>query len=169
MLFAPVGATKPMRAQGAFVSDSEVERVVTFIKEHNEKAHYDEEFTNQIEIEAAKCAAGKKKGGEQLSLDDFDGLGGNDGEDSKFWEAVEVAINEGKVSTSMFQRRLKLGYGRAAKIIDQMEEMGIVGPADGNKPRKLLITKQDYMEMRMNGRTSASPADGLGDGDFDEL
>ena len=169
MLFAPVGATKPMRAQGAFVSDSEVERVVTFIKEHNEKAHYDEEFTNQIEIEAAKCAAGKKKGGEQLSLDDFDGLGGNDGEDSKFWDAVEVAINEGKVSTSMFQRRLKLGYGRAAKIIDQMEEMGIVGPADGNKPRKLLITKQDYMEMRMNGRTSASPADGLGDGDFDEL
>ncbi len=168
MLFAPVGATKPMRAQGAFVSDSEVERVVTFIKEHNEKAHYDEEFTNQIEIEAAKCAAGKKKGGEQLSLDDFDGLGGNDGEDSKFWDAVEVAINEGKVSTSMFQRRLKLGYGRAAKIIDQMEEMGIVGPADGNKPRKLLITKQDYMEMRMNGRApgASNPADDDSDDDF---
>jgi len=169
MLFAPVGATKPMRAQGAFVSDSEVERVVTFIKEHNEKAHYDEEFTNQIEIEAAKCAAGKKKGGEQLSLDDFDGLGGNDGEDAKFWDAVEVAINEGKVSTSMFQRRLKLGYGRAAKIIDQMEEMGIVGPADGNKPRKLLITKQDYMEMRMNGRTSVSPAAAADDDSDDDF
>jgi len=73
------------------------------------------------------------------------------------------------VSTSMFQRRLKLGYGRAAKIIDQMEEMGIVGPADGNKPRKLLITKQDYMEMRMNGRTSVSPAAAADDDSDDDF
>ena len=117
------------------------------VKEHNEKPVYDESFTHQIDVEAAKC--GKKKSDES-SIDDFEALD-SDGEDPKFWEAVEVAVNNDKVSTSLLQRRAGLGYGRAAKIIDRMEQLGFVGPADGNKPRKLLITAQDFAEMKMNG------------------
>ncbi len=151
MLYSPVGSTKPMRVQGAFVSDGEVERVVTFLREHNAKTEYDESFMHQIEVEAAKCGQGKKKGGDVGNIEDFSALGGDD-EDGKFWAAVEVAVDSQKISTSLLQRRLNLGYGRAAKIIDRMEEMGFVGPADGNKPRKLLITKQDLAEIRISGR-----------------
>lgn len=150
MLYAPIGATKPLRVQGAFVSDTEVEDVVTFVKAHNEKPVFDESFTQQMEIEAARCGAGKRKG-EEGGADDFDALGGGDGEDPKFWEAVEVAVNSDKVSTSLLQRRTGIGYGRAAKIIDRMEELGFVGPAENNKPRKLLITAQDFAELKMNG------------------
>ena len=168
MLFSPVGTTKPLRAQGTFISDSEVERVITFIRENNEKGHFDESFTRQIEVEAAKCAAGKKKG-EQMSIEDFDGLGGGqkDNEDPKFWEALEVAAGKDKIGTSALQRALNLGYGRAAKIIDRMEELGFVGPDPGTKQgRKVLITKQQYLEYRANGL----PGNGGGEeGDFDEL
>ena len=168
MLFSPVGTTKPLRAQGTFISDSEVERVITFIRENNEKGHFDESFTRQIEVEAAKCAAGKKKG-EQMSIEDFDGLGGGqkDSEDPKFWEALEVAAGKDKIGTSALQRALNLGYGRAAKIIDRMEELGFVGPDPGTKQgRKVLITKQQYLEYRANGL----PGNGGGEeGDFDEL
>lgn len=153
MLYAPVGLNKPMRCQGTFVSDSEVERVVTFIKENNEKVVYDESFTRQIDIEASKCGAGKKKG-EQMSIDDFDGLGGgrNDGEDPKFWEALEAIVGKEKIGTSALQRALGLGYGRAAKIVDRMEELGFVGPDPKNKQgRDVLITRQQYLEYRTNG------------------
>ncbi len=151
MLYSPVGSTKPMRVQGTFVSDGEVEKVVTFLKEHNAQIEYDESFMHMIEVEAAKCGQGKKKGGDVGNIEDFSALGGDD-EDGKFWAAVEVAVDAEKISTSLLQRRLNLGYGRAAKIIDRMEEMGFVGPADGNKPRKLLITKQDLAEIRISGR-----------------
>ena len=173
MLYSPVGTTKPMRVQGTFVSDGEVERVVTFIKEHNEKGEFDESFTRQIEIEAAKCAAGKKKG-EQMSIEDFDGLGGGggrkDNEDPKFWEALDVAVGKEKIGTSALQRALNLGYGRAAKIIDRMEELGFVGPDPGTKQgRRVIITKQQLMEYRANG-LPGSGGDSDGDeGDFDEL
>ena len=140
-----------MRVQGTFVSDGEVEKVVTFLKEHNAQIEYDESFMHLIEVEAAKCGQGKKKGGDVGNIEDFSALGGDD-EDGKFWAAVEVAVDAQKISTSLLQRRLNLGYGRAAKIIDRMEEMGFVGPADGNKPRKLLITKQDLAEIRISGR-----------------
>ncbi len=151
MLYSPVGCNKPMRVQGAFVSDSEVERVVTFLKENNVQTEYDESFMHQIEVEAAKCGQGKKKGGDVGSPEDFGALGGSD-EDSKYWAAVEVAVEERKISTSLLQRRLNLGYGRAAKIIDRMEEMGFVGPKDGNKPRNTLITAHDLAEIRISGR-----------------
>ena len=172
MLYSPVGTTKPLRVQGTFVSDGEVERVVTFIKEHNEKGEFDESFTRQIEIEAAKCAAGKKKG-EQMSIEDFDGLGGGgrkDNEDPKFWEALDVAVGKEKIGTSALQRALNLGYGRAAKIIDRMEELGFVGPDPGTKQgRRVIITKQQLMEYRANG-LPGSGGDSDGDeGDFDEL
>ncbi len=165
MLFSPVGCNKPLRVQGTFVSDSEVERVVTFLKEHNEKAEYDESFTRQIDIEAAKCAAGKKKGGDQMSIDDFDGLGGGSGEDPKFWEALEVAVGKDKIGTSALQRAIKIGYGRAAAIIDRMEELGFVGPDPGTKQgRKVYITSQDLMEYKMNGL----PGQRGGEGDSSE-
>ncbi len=168
MLYSPVGTTKPMRVQGTFVSDGEVERVVTFIKEHNEKGVFDESFTRQIEIEAAKCGMGKKKG-EQMSIDDFDGLGGDrkDSEDPKFWEALDVAAGKDKIGTSALQRALNLGYGRAAKIIDRMEELGFVGPDPGTKQgRKVYITKQDLIEYKINGLPGSSEEDEDGDGEL---
>ena len=149
MLFATVGSSKPMRVQGAFVSEAEVERIVTFIKENNNKAKYNADFISRIEEEAAKCGMSKKgaAAGGGMSAD-FDG--GSDGEDSKFRDAVKLAIEEGKISTSLMQRRLGVGYGRAAKIIDTMEEMGYVSKPDGNKPRRVLITMDEYMRRVVN-------------------
>ena len=148
MLYAPVGAAKPQRVQGAFVADGEVERVVTFVKTQNGSAKYNDSFTKRIEEEAAKCGTGGKKGS-----GGGDGeLGGGDGEDEKLWEAVEVVVTEGKASTSMLQRYLKVGYGRAAGLLDRMEELGFISEQDGNKPRRVLVTKSDLDELRMNGK-----------------
>jgi S-DNA-T family DNA segregation ATPase FtsK/SpoIIIE len=146
MLFAPVGLAKPMRVQGAFVHESEVEKIVSFIKENNVGAKYNEEFIRLIDEEAAKCTASNKKGGAAAAA------GGEveGGLDPKFKEAVELAIDSGKVATSLLQRRLEVGYGRAAKIIDQMEQMGFVSAPDGNKPRKILVTKEQFMQMAIN-------------------
>ncbi len=163
MLYAPIGSSKPMRVQGAFVSESEVERVVTFIKENNEPPVYNEDFTRSIDLEAAKCGGGKKKG-EQMAIDDFDGIGGggrNDGEDPKFWEALEIVVTKDKIGTSALQRGCNLGYGRAAKIIDRMEELGFIGPDPGTKQgRKVYITKQEFIEYKMNGLPDHRPSDG---------
>ncbi len=145
MLFAPVGAAKPMRVQGAFVGEVEVENIVEFLKSHNNTAQYDDEFVKRIEEEAARC--GTKKGSAAAAYrEDVDGAQ----VDPKLHEAVELAIETGKISTSLMQRRLGLGYGRAAKVIDQMQELGYVSAADGNKPRKVLITKEQYMEKMIN-------------------
>ena len=152
MLFAPVGAAKPLRVQGAFVTETEVENIATFIRENNAKAKYNSEFINRIEEEAAKC--GVKKGG---SAGDSMPGGDMEGGDSKFREAVKLAVEEGKISTSLMQRRLGLGYGRAAKIIDSMEQMGYVSKPDGNKPRRVLLTPEEYAR-RVNDGT-------LGDSD----
>ena len=145
MLYAPVGAQKPQRVQGAFVSDEEVETVVTYVKEHNAPVRYDQEFETSIDNEAAKCGNAPESNGSAPS----GGSSGGD-EDTKFWDAVELAIDAGKISTSLLQRRLEVGYGRAAKIIDRMEEMGFVSAPDGNKPRKILITREELEERRLN-------------------
>ena len=154
MLYAPVGVNKPMRCQGTFVSESEVERVVTFIKENNDPVVYDEEFIKNIAVEAARCGVNKKKG-EQVSIDDFDGLGGDQnlwGEEAKFWEALEIIVSKEKIGTSALQRAIKLGYGRAAGIIDRMEKYGFVGPDPGNKTgRDVRITYEQYMDYKANG------------------
>ena len=154
MLYAPVGVNKPMRCQGTFVSESEVERVVTFIKENNEPVEYDEEFIRNIAVEAARCGVNKKKG-EQVSIDDFDGLDGGQnlwGEEPKFWEALEVIVSKEKIGTSALQRAIKLGYGRAAGIIDRMEEYGFVGPDPGNKTgRDVRITHEQLLDYKANG------------------
>jgi S-DNA-T family DNA segregation ATPase FtsK/SpoIIIE len=156
MLFAPVGISKPMRVQGAFVSDAEVEAVVEFIKENNNKAEYNKEFISIMESEAAKCGNSGKKGGG----DGGDSGDGGDDNDPKFREAVKLAIDAGKISTSLMQRMLGVGYGRAAKIIDRMEDLGYVSAPDGNKPRRVLITMQEYMEKVINDDIdSGEPSD----------
>ncbi len=146
MLFAPVGAAKPMRVQGAYVGEGEVENIVEYLKTHNNTAKYDDEFIKRIEEEAAKCGNKKGGGSAAANVEDID----SDGNDPKLREAVELAIETGKISTSLMQRRLEVGYGRAAKIIDQMEQLGYVSAADGNKPRKVLITKDQFMEKVIN-------------------
>ncbi len=147
MLFAPVGAQKPLRVQGAFVTENEVESICTFIRENNQKAKYNKEFINRIEEEAARC--GTKKGGaaDGGTVSAPDGEGG----DSKFHDAVKLAVEEGKISTSLMQRRLGVGYGRAAKIIDTMEQMGYVSKPDGNKPRRVLLTAEEYAQRMADG------------------
>ncbi len=158
MLYAPVQEMKPLRLQGSFVSDSEVESVVSFINEQCEVS-YDSDIIDEIEEQAALCGEKKKKGGAGAL-----GEGASDDSelDSKFYEAVELAVDEGKISTSLIQRKLSLGYGRAAKIIDEMEKRGIVSPPDGQKPRTTLISQQDYYEMRIRhnmAETSGSYGD----------
>ena len=149
MLFAPIGSTKPMRVQGAFIDDREVEAIVDFINEHNDGVSFNDAFIKRLEEEAAKCGNPKGKGGGSVSFDD-DGEPGEEGVDPKFKQALDVAIEMGKISTSLLQRRLEIGYGRAAKIIDRMEALGYVSAPDGNKPRAVLVSKAEIMEKRLN-------------------
>lgn len=151
MLYAPVGSAKPIRVQGAFVSETEVENISEYLKKYNGKAIYNEMFARQIDAEAEKCGMGKK--GAQLSSPSSDSdEGGIDGEDPKLREAIEVGLAEKRISTSLLQRKLQVGYGRAAKIIDRLQEMGIVGAPDGNKPRRITITPEQYEDMIMNNK-----------------
>lgn len=148
MLYNPVGAAKPIRVQGAFVSESEVESVVSFIRENNtSKAGYSDEVINQIEQEAARCGTGKK-GSSSAAAGGADAVGDDD---PMLRQALELAVESGKISTSLIQRRLSLGYGRAAKLIDRMEQLGYVSAPDGQKPRAVLISKQEFMEMVVRG------------------
>ena len=148
MLYAPVGAMTPMRVQGAFVSDSEIESVISFLK-GNSGAEYDEEIMDSIEKEAAKCEKSKAK------ASDGDDELGDDGDNSlnsdpMLRPAIEIAIESGTISTSMLQRRLKLGYARAARLVDKMEALGVVSEFAGSKPRTVLISYEKYMEMVAN-------------------
>ena len=146
MLFSPIGLTKPLRVQGAFVSDEEVERVSRFIKENSEEAVYDDKVIEDIEKEAALCGNKGKKGGAEPDISEEDGE-----TDPMLRAAIDLAVESGKISTSLIQRRLSLGYGRAAKLIDEMERRGIVSPPEGQKPRSTLITAAEWHEMCMRG------------------
>ena len=143
MLYSPIGCQKPSRIQGCFVSDKEVEDVVKFIKDGGTAA-YDEEILDDIE----KLAAQEKGKKGSASADSGEG-GGFDDKDEMLPAAIECVVEMGQASTSLLQRRLKLGYARAARIIDQMEEMGIVGPFEGSKPRQVLITKEQWLERKL--------------------
>lgn len=141
MLFnTPGGGQKPNRIQGCFVSDKEVEEVVKFIKDGG-TATYDEQVLDDIE----KLAVQEKS---KKSADSGEG-GGFDDKDEMLPSAIECVVEMGQASTSLLQRRLKLGYARAARIIDQMEEMGIVGPFEGSKPRQVLISKEQWLEKKL--------------------
>ena len=146
MLFAPIGIGKPLRVQGCFVADSEVEAVAAFVKEHY-VPDYDESVLEEIEKKAQQT--GKKNGGTtEFTANDEETEG-----DEMLPAAVDVIMETGQASVSMLQRRLKLGYARAARIVDEMEEKGIVGPFQGSKPRAILITKEQW-EAEKNGGSS---------------
>ena len=140
MLFMPVGAPKPTRIQGTFVRDEEISRVLDFIKK-SATVQYDEAMIEAMEKHAIQD--GKKGSGSA----DSDEEGGSD---PMLKQAVEVVIAAGQASTSLLQRRCKLGYARAARIMDEMEEKGIIGPYEGAKPRAVLISRQQWLEMQMN-------------------
>ena len=150
MLYAPVGAPKPARVQGAFVSDDEVEAVVEYVKKNNHSVIYDQEFESSIDIESAKCGNAPAGGA------GGDAMGGAGDDDALLFAAADLAVDSGKIATSMLQRRLSVGYGRAAKIIDRLEEMGVVGPPDGTKPRRVLMTREQLEEMK-NGQSGDAP------------
>ena len=143
MLFLPVGASKPVRVQGTFVTDEEIGAVLSFIKSTS-TAQYDEEMIAEMERRAV-AEKGSKKGGD----DDGDGGGALD---AMFEQAVECVIEAGQASTSLLQRRCKLGYARAARIMDQMEQEKIIGPYEGAKPRAVLVTKAEWEERKLNGQ-----------------
>ena len=132
MLFNPLGMPKPMRVQGCYLSSNEVEAVTEYVKRSG-TAEYSSEILEHMERSASSDSAGYHEEEE---------------EDEKLYEAVDVVMQTGQASASMLQRKLKLGYARAARIIDQMESRGIIGPFDGAKPRQLLISKSDWQEMK---------------------
>jgi len=149
MLFAPIGSDKPMRVQGTWVSDAEREKVVEFIKSSGE-TQYSEEVMGEIEKASVdKSSADKPR----------DESGGNGSDhDELLPQAVDVIFETGQASVSMLQRRLRLGYSRAARIVDQMEQMGVVGPFEGSKPRELLITKEQWRQMQYVSGTAPEDA-----------
>lgn len=148
MLFAPLGKGKPKRVQGCFVSDDEVQRVTDFVKSHG-SANYSDEVQAQIDLKAEQQGNKNHSGASEpaSAANESDG-------DELLPAAVEVILETKQASVSMLQRRLKLGYARAARIVDEMEERGIVGPFEGSKPRQLLITKEQWDAMQAGEQTS---------------
>ena len=137
MLYFPRGASKPTRLQGNFLSDKEIENVINFIKNQFE-ANYDESIIEQIEREP------------DSSSHQDDSMPISDERDDLFIKAVEMVIDTGQASVAMFQRKFKIGYQRAARLVDRMEEMNIIGPYEGTKPRQVLMTRQEFNEMLLN-------------------
>ena len=136
MLFYPIGASKPVRVQGAFVSDSEVEKIVDFIKSSTGETKYNDDIIEQIE--------NANKSDREIEEDKED-----DDCDEYLMEAIDMVVEIGQASASFIQRRFKVGYARAGRIIDQMEARGIISEYEGSKPRKVLITKEQWQEQKM--------------------
>ena len=157
MLYFPLGTGKPQRVQGCLISDEEVAAVVGFIKQNSGTAEYSEEIIHEIEQHAAEKEKGSKGVGgsapEEVG-DDYDEL---------LPSAIEVVVETGMASVSMLQRRLKLGYSRAARLVDQMEEKGVVGPFEGSKPRQVLITKEQWQEMQFKQDMAAGASEPVPD------
>ena len=155
MLYSPIGSGKPTRIQGSFVSDEEREDVITFIKEHNNiEAEKNAEIEDYM-LKATKDkngAAEEKSGASEGPAGDYDEM---------LPQAAEVVIEMGSCSVSMLQRRIKLGYSRAARIVDQMEELGIVGPYEGAKPRSVTVDKAGWhdLQVKMGWIPADSPLD----------
>lgn len=153
MLYSPIGNGKPLRVQGCFVSDSEVEAVAAYVKSNFDTA-YDQKIMEEIDKKAAQTGSSKPTASDpEPTAEELDG-------DEMLPAAVDVILETGQASVSMLQRRLKLGYARAARIVDEMEEKGIVGPFQGSKPRNILITKEQW-EAQKAGKPAQM--------DFDDL
>ena len=146
MLYYPVGMPKPIRVQGCYISDKEVENVVNFIKKQ-EKSEYDDDVIKEIDRQAANTGV-KKKDVSQSS-------DGDSPADELLPKAIETVVEAQSASTTLLQRKLKLGYARAARIVDSLEERGIIGPYEGAKPRKVLITKEQWYEMNALAQSGA--------------
>ncbi len=147
MLYMPVGTPKPRRVQGAFVSDGEVEKVIKFLKSQAKGQIYSDEIADEINRAAQKCS---KKKDADMDFDDDDGRDTQSSEgyynDRQFLDAVDVAIKMGKISVSGLQRKLSIGFQKAGRYVDMMEDLGIVGEANGSKPRDVLITRDEWHE-----------------------
>lgn len=135
MLYFPRGASKPTRIQGNFLSDGEIENVINFVKGQYE-AEYDEAIIEEIEREPEDAP---KESGDDIPI--------SEERDELFLKAVEMVIDSGQASVAMFQRKFKIGYQRAARLVDRMEEQGIIGPYEGTKPRQVIMTRQEFNEM----------------------
>lgn len=136
MLYHPIGAPKSVRVQGSFVSDDDVESVVGFVKNNSEQVQYNEDAIEFIKREPEQKGKGKEAEEDEEDIWDI-----------RLPEAVDIVMKMGSASTSMLQRKMGVGYARAARMVDQLEQQGIVGPPDGSKPRELLMTRQQYLEM----------------------
>lgn len=149
MLFLSPGMKMmtPKRVQGAFLDDDEVNRVADYLRKNSSAVIYDEAVMADMERESEKCNKDKKQGSDFGAVEN----GADMAEDELFYKAVEVALESGKISTSLLQRRLSLGFGKAARLIDRMEDMNIVSPPNGQKPREVLITVDEYRAMRLRG------------------
>lgn len=156
MLYAPIGASKPIRVQGCYISDEEVENLCDFIKNQGE-SQYDESIAKEIE---AKAVQDKKSS-------PFEDEGDGEQLDALFEKAVDVVLESGTASTSFLQRKLSVGYARGAKIIDQLQEKGIIGPANGSKPREILINRQQWLEMQAYAANGDFTADNTEQMTFD--
>ena len=161
MLYYPVGIPKPIRVQGCFLSDKEVENVVTHIKNQAQSV-YDDDVMKEIDKNAANTGNKKK----DVSSSDGDGEEGP--ADEMLPKAIEAVIEAQSASTTLLQRKLKLGYARAARIVDALEERGIIGPYEGAKPRKVLITKQQWYEMNALAQGGADKPYDEDEEDFSE-
>lgn len=148
MLYYPVGIPKPLRVQGCYVDDKEVECVVNFIK-NQEQSEYDDEVIKEIDRQAAAGSAKKK---DNSALDDD----GDSACDEMLPKAIEVVVEAQSASTTLLQKRLKLGYARASRIVDELQERGVIGPFEGSKPRKVLISKQQWYEMNALAQSGAN-------------
>lgn len=137
MLYSPINLNKPVRIQGCFVSTEEIENVIQYVKK-NAEAEYSQEVMDHIEKQSESESAG--------------GYDASEDEDELLPQAITIVVESGQASVSMLQRRLKLGYARAARLVDQMEQRGIVGPFEGSKPRRVLITRDDWMQMQLRAK-----------------
>ena len=153
MLYSPIGSGKPQRVQGCFVTDSEVEAVANYVKEHFSST-YDQSVMEDIERKAEQT--GSK--GASATASDPDPTADELAHDEMLPEAVDVILETKQASVSLLQRRLKLGYARAARIVDEMEEMGIVGPFVGSKPRQILVTKEQWEQMKQGQTIVTQPS-----------
>ena len=150
MLYAPLGAGKPTRVQGCFITPEEIERVVDYVKQSGE-AEYSQDVMDKIEqaVKEKEKGGGKSAGAPEPA--------GESPDDELLSAAVDMVLETGQASVSMLQRRLKLGYARAARLVDQMEERGYVGPFEGSKPRQLLIDKAKWQELKMAKAPAPEP------------
>ena len=144
MLYFPVGEMKPLRVQGAFISESEIEKIVENIKE-NCNVTYNEDIIESIEKANTKTSGNGDSSGDEA--DDADPI---------LNDAIDLVVDMGSASASMLQRRFKIGYSRAGRIVDQMEARGLISGYDGSKPRQVLISKDEWQELKMGTNSSSS-------------